>query len=226
MRLMSVVKDMLASIQSPGSAAEAQTGQSGGDAVRRQMERDAQAALLAGAVACQDNQIQQSIERFQDAYVLYVQLRDRRSASLTAKILSLLFVHMKDPAFVRASFARAERLLKQAGLKDEVGRMVLMRGQFEADEWERAFKRRDFKTAESSYRDAGDAFKSARKTFQSLCLPKMELETVLAHAEFELRKGSVQSAKRILDDMAKAAKMSNWVEVLQALDEFAAQRSI
>ena len=227
MRLVSVLKEAISTLREPEEGVEGASDLADREAAEKAAAaKAARQMLFDGVEFCQNGKIKDAVDVFQDAYLAYVKISDRRSAALCMKILSLLFTAMKDPDFVKRAFQRAEKQLSQAGLRDEAARMIMLRARFEAGESERFYKMRDFKTAKEVYKTAVTSYKQSRRAFGTLGLLEGEAEVALEHASLDISKADKCSAAKLVSEIIDAAKLVNRHDVREQAEQFAKQHGL
>lgn len=137
--------------------------------------RPAMLALHDGLHQCVTGDMAVAIETFQRAYILYRQSGDKRSASLTQKVIGLCFDGIKDPVHARKAYDKAIRLLQIAEMPDEVGRTLMMLARFE--------------DTLGDHREAVSALRRALVVFREIGCPAGLTETLCQYAEHELERG-------------------------------------
>ncbi len=103
--------------------------------------------LLEGAKSLTARENILAMDSFQSAFIAFRDAEDLDNASLAQKVVSLLFIYMKDPNDVRQACINARSLLENSGMRDEAARVLMHLGDFEVGI-------KDFKRADSAYKVA------------------------------------------------------------------------
>ena len=99
---------------------------------QEEYERRAHVSLLNGLKALTARNEAKAFEALHAAFISYRYANDGKSASLVQKTISLLIQTSRKPHVVRTAFRSAQRALGQAGLYDEVVRLLMFNAEFEA----------------------------------------------------------------------------------------------
>jgi tetratricopeptide (TPR) repeat protein len=153
--------------------------------------RAAYAALLSGLTHCEARRFEKALDGFQEAFIAFRLLGDRRNTALTQKTIALVISCIREPNDVRKAYERAAQMLRQAGLHDEEARTLLRAADFEAEQ--RAFTAAYglFKRAVALCRDEGD-------------LPG-EIDALGRYATVEAHRGKVSEATKMLEEACTRA---------------------
>jgi len=169
-------------------------------------KRTATAALLRGVVACQKSDTKTAFEEFQRAFIGYCQAEDRRSSALVQKTIGLLILKVNNPAKVRMALKSAQRMLRQAGLRDEEARALFFAADFEA--------------RQQAYRTAYHLYDESVRLSNDIAYTLGEVEGLCRYAMTEALRGRNKEVDRRLEEAVEAAKMSTKPEVHALLEDW------
>lgn len=154
-------------------------------------EREAFEMLLEGVKFCQAHKWEEAVGAFQESFISYRKIDDRKSSSLCQKIITLVLQHIRDPKEARAAYVQARRLLKQASMLDEEARVTMFSAEYEA--------------TQTNYAEAYNLFRVAVSQCREIDDHKGLVAVLTRYAALEESRGKAAEAKKLLAEAAEVA---------------------
>ncbi len=209
MSFLDAIQATLAKLGGRGAPAAEDAAEAARQAQAEALVRQAHVALLDGAKACAAQEYVAGMHAFQQAFIAFTQAGHRDDASLTQKIIGLLFIHIKDDDQVRRACVNARGALEAAGMRDEAARILMFLGDFESDRGE--------------FKSAAQAFKTAVHLCRTITYVDGEVDSLCRYGVSEAKRGKPAEARNLMGQAKAAAERHKRGDLIEHVDGQAEQ---